>query len=262
MRLNGSVRGKVNNPTVSAAVGCWGAENVFLARADSKWPSAVGDQYFANVVALMHFEGSDASTTLTDVTGKSWTAAADAQIDTAQYKFGSSSILFDGTGDYAYCSSSSDFDFGTGDFTIEFWMRSSQSSGSYTGMISVGSGSATGNWMIQNRTTTADCAFWWYDISGWKSVSTNTNVNDGNWHHIAVTRSGDSVRIFQDGTLKNTTTGASAHSIGNGSAGLNIGRDQYDNGYYNGWLDDLRVTKGVARYTASFTAPTAPFPDS
>jgi len=75
---------------------------------------------------LLHCDAADASTTFTDssAAGHNFTAAGNAQIDTAQFKFGTSSALFDGTGDYINdATGSSDFAFGTGDFAVDFWVR-------------------------------------------------------------------------------------------------------------------------------------------
>ena len=73
---------------------------------------------------LLHCDGADGSTTFIDsATGKTITASGNAQIDTAQYKFGGASGLFDGTNDFLYTPNHADFTFGTGDFTIDFWVR-------------------------------------------------------------------------------------------------------------------------------------------
>ena len=73
--------------------------------------------------SLLHFDGADASTTFTDESGKTFTARGNAQLDTAQQKFGTASGLFDGTGDYIDTPDHADWFLGTGDFTIDFWVR-------------------------------------------------------------------------------------------------------------------------------------------
>jgi hypothetical protein len=84
--------------------------------------AAVDDSY---TIALLHMDGSNTSTTFTDESGKTWGATGNAQISTAQSEFGGSSAIFDGTGDYINTTNSSDFNFASGDFTIDFWFRSS-----------------------------------------------------------------------------------------------------------------------------------------
>ena len=112
---------------------------------------ASGDPYFANVVALLHFDGADGSTTFTDVKGHTFTAAGNAQIDTAQSLFGGASLLLDGSGDYIWAADSADWDFGTADFAVELWGRFNAlpSSNAMTLIGSYG-GSSTG-WSLQYR---------------------------------------------------------------------------------------------------------------
>ncbi|WP_440466864.1 LamG domain-containing protein [Pseudomonas sp. YH-1] len=81
------------------------------------------DPPWANVSSLLHFNGTNGSTTITDEKGKTWTAAGNAQISTSNVQFGSGCLLLDGSGDYVSTGSSSDFDFGSGDFTVEGWFR-------------------------------------------------------------------------------------------------------------------------------------------
>src|SRR3990167_9908671 len=77
----------------------------------------------SNTIALLHFDGADAATTFTDENGRTWTGAADAQLDTAQKKFGTASLLLDGTGDYIDTPDHADFAFGSGNFTIEMFIK-------------------------------------------------------------------------------------------------------------------------------------------
>jgi hypothetical protein len=219
-----------------------------------------GDPYFANVVSLLHMDGSDGSTTFTDVKGRAWTAAGNAQIDTAQSKFGGASGLFDGTGDYVTTPNSTDFQFGTGDFTFEVWARLNttaalqncicwtSASGPVQVIINDGAGKmgiyAQTSWVIQNAVT--------------QSTAT--------WYHLAWTRSGNNWRVFMDGVQQGSTVVdsrslAAPNGVRNIAIGAEVTAPSYSQ-FYNGWLDDLRVTKGVARYTANFTPPTAAFPDS
>src|SRR5690606_12977607 len=93
---------------------------------------AVDDPYFDDVVALLHFNGVDGSQAVIDETGRYWTVYQDAQLDTAQSVFGGSSLLLGATGvTRVAAASSSDFQYGTGDFTIEFWFRTTTVSPSF-----------------------------------------------------------------------------------------------------------------------------------
>lgn len=85
-------------------------------------------------------------------------------------------------------------------------------------------------------------------------------ITANNWHHVAITKSGDTYRLFVDGTMSDERTQT---NLSIDFTGVLIGKNGWDahNGEYTGYLDELRVTKGVARYTASFTPPTSPFPN-
>ena len=215
-----------------------------------------GDPYFASVVSLLHFDGADASTTATDVTGKTWTAAGNAQLDTAQSKFGSASGLFDGTGDYISTPDSTDFDFGSGDFTIEFWVRPNSVAGfqnligkrlvvAYAPFTMALDGDK-----LRSRLSTTGSS-WAMDQTGAIAIST------GAWTHIALTRSGTTFRQFVNGVLDGSTTFSGA-LMANSSA-VYVGAQSDGAAAYSGWIDDFRITKGVARYTANFTPPSSAF---
>ena len=213
-------------------------------------PPPPTDPYFSNVVALLHMDGADASTTFTDVKGHTFTPTGNAQIDTAQSKFGGASGLFDGTGDYINTPSSADFAYGTGDFTWELWVRLAVTSGNRY-ILDHGSngGTLTYNGGLRYYNTTTGTGSILYTTT--PALLANT------WYHIAASRSGGTTRLFVDGVLK--ASGTDSHNYG--AQSLRFG-DYGGGGYWlNGWLDDTRITKGVARYTANFTPPTEPFPD-
>jgi hypothetical protein len=92
-------------------------------------------------------------------------------------------------------------------------------------------------------------------------LTASTAISANTWVHFAATRSGTTVRLFRNGALDGTATisgqaGSNSITIGNQAPGLG------NNNYLIGYLDDIRLTKGVARYTTSFTPPTAAFPNS
>jgi len=170
-----------------------------------------------------------------------------AQVSTAQAKFGSSSMAFDGSGDYLTAISSDRFSFGTGDFTVEAWVNFGSLGGAnYAPVFSnaylfyVGS---AGQMLVFN---------------GSSNVATGTNgaVTTNTWTHLAWCRSGTSLRMFVNGVQTGSTATVSA-SIGSASPNL-VGR--YSTVDLQGYMEDLRITKGYARYTSNFSVPTAPFP--
>lgn len=213
------------------------------------------DPYFASVVSLLHFNGADGSTTFTDQTGKVWTPSGGVAIDTDQSKFGGASGLF--TNGKITTPSTADFAFGTGDFTVEVWARPSSGGGDQAvidfnsvapgfaiyAYFAAGGGFGAG---LINR-----------DTSAWIKGATGTVVANVQ-QHIAVSRESGTVRVFVGGTQ----TAAGTYTANLVAVPCTIGQNYIGTQPYNGHLDDLRVTKGVARYTANFTPPTAAFPNS
>lgn len=220
-----------------------------------------GDPYFANVVALLHGNGTNGSTTITDssTSAKTWTATNGAAISTAQSKFGGASILLDGTNDYLTSATHADWAFGTGDFTLEGWFRFTAHT-STAALFSNYTSSTTGFW-LRYSSSNVSLQFGYGDTGLADTGASSFNPTNGVWYHIAWSRSGSTNRLFVDGTqiggdINNAQNYAS-------TAALYIGRlGALDAQYFNGYMDDLRITKGTARYTTGFTPPTAAFPDS
>jgi hypothetical protein len=172
---------------------------------------------------------------------------------------------FDGTGDYLIARDSDDLELGSGDFTIEFWINLNSGPANNIGAIVVS------KWNVSNYSYSAGLfnnagtlqLFFQYSTSGsaaTATISANQSLSAGVWYHIAYVRNGSSFKIFLDGVEK-TSSATISGTLFNGSEPLNIGRTGDNFNYVNGFIDDLRITKGVARYTAAFTAPTKAFPD-
>jgi hypothetical protein len=181
-----------------------------------------------------------------------------AQVSTVQSKFGGSSLYLDGSGDYLQAPYNDAFQFGTGDFTVEFWINSA-ASGSYNQVVgTLVSGTENGTWRIGTRFNSLNNLYFARgNGSGFDEFNIAANANDGAWHHVACTRSSGLVRLFLDGTVVSSSTISGTCTSANP---LRVGYNQRDTVYVNGYIDDLRITKGVARYTANFTAPTQAFP--
>ena len=217
--------------------------------------STVGDVYFPKVKLLLPFDGSNAATTTNDESNSthSVTFAGGAQISTAESKFGGSSLYLNGdSGTKLTISQSSDFDFGTGDFTIELWIKTSLSNSDSQSrrVISFGDNNAT---RIQIFLSSDGIDF--YDTGSVK-VDGDIDVADGNWHHVVFARSGTSLKGFVDGVQSGST--ASNSTDYDNAAALTIGAYASTGlGRVVGYLEDLRITKGLARYTSAFTAPTS-----
>lgn len=206
--------------------------------------------------ALLHMDGADASTTFIDESGKSWTANGNAQIDTAQSKFGGASGLFDGTGDYLNTANSADFDFGTGDWTVDFWIRRNGTK-ALPHVIS-GRGAASTGWAI--GLGDSDNKIRVVYLAAVKILTVGT-VADLTWTHIAVVRYGNTVSAYLNGVADANTDDCTGDSINTEGTGVVIGRALVDTNdyYWNGWIDEIRVSKGIARWTANFTPPTGEY---
>ena len=218
------------------------------------------DPYFSSVVLLAHMDGTDASTTFTDVKGHTLTAVGNAQIDTAQSKFGGASGLFDAAADYVSSADSADWNLGSGDFTIEAWVRFNTTATDKT-IVSQFGASGNRGWNLHLKAGPSLSLQYTTDGSTLQYIDNSWSPSTGQWYHAAMSKSGTNTYMFIDGTQIGTTQTLSG-TLYNSTIDLNIGG--YNNGaggFWDGWIDELRITKGVARYTANFTAPSAPFPD-
>ena len=182
-----------------------------------------------------------------------------AQISTSVKKFGTGSIAFDGSGDYLVAPSSTAFDLGSGDFTIECWFNANSFAAPF-GLISryaVTAGVSAYGWLIQVRSSTSIRLLRGNDLYFDSTVST---MSTGTWYHVAAVRNGSTFTLYLNGTQVGQATGVSNFTDAS-STTLQIGRTHTVTDDMNGYIDDIRITKGVARYTANFTPPTAAFPD-
>jgi len=180
-------------------------------------------------------------------TNKAVQAVGNAQTSTAQFKFGSSSALFDGTGDYLYAYAHDDYTFGTGDFTIELWVRNTAWAATEY-IYDMRTGASTVNAQLFYSSGVR------YAVAG-TTVITGGTLTTNTWHHIAITKSGTSTRLFINGTQSGSTY---TDNNNYAAAPITIGTDYAGANGYSGNIDEIRVSK-TARYTTTFTAPTAVF---
>lgn len=209
--------------------------------------SGSGDPDFASVALLLHMDGSDGSTTFTDSSSNAFTVTAngDAQLSTAQSKFGGASGTFDGNDDVQVNDSLFAI---SGDWTFECWIRPTATSG-YNCIFQNHSGGAENlRFYLKDGQLVLRLGS---DHIDEHSVSTNT------WQHVAMVRSSGVYHLYLDG-VKST---GSYSSTATTDTYFRIGWDTYSTQGFKGWIDDVRITT-VARYTAAFTPPTAAFPDS
>ena len=211
----------------------------------------------ANTVFLMHANGTNASTTFTDDNGartqNGITANGNAQVSTAQSKFGGASALFDGTSDYLLVADNSNFTFGANDFTIEFWVRPSATANT----IILWDQRPNGSQGLQPTIYINNGTIYYY--TNVANRITGSTLSNNTWYHVAVSRSATSTKMFIDGTQVGSTYTDSNNYVSS-SAGITIGADQYSTGSnsLNGYMDEIRVSNS-ARYTTTFTPSTTAF---
>ena len=221
-------------------------------------------------VLLLHMNDADTSTTFTDSSnsGKTVTVNGNAQIDTAQSKFGGSSGLFDGTGDYLSIADSSDFYFASGDMTIDFWVR-------FNTLPALGSLSAiychyqdaNNRFMFSLYQPAPAGNYRWYFLETEGGVNNviktweDNSVTTGVWYHVAFVKNGSTWKVFRDGTAVGTSL---TYSTSIADFGGTVYLGTYDTSQYflDGWLEEFRVSKGIARWTSDFTPPSAEFSSS
>lgn len=226
--------------------------------------SAFGTDYSdAYTALLLNMTGADNGTTFTDLSpyNNVISVFGNAKTSVAQSKFGGSSAAFDGSGDYLQTIPNV-MTFGTEDFTVEVWVRLNAMPTSdawptnfSSHMVVIASGTpnlgdgfgliiGATKLILQSNDSTPQL------LSGNHGMLINT------WYHIAVSRQNTTLRLFVNGVVvASTTTGA---YLGTGS-GTYIGSETGQGAWFNGYMQDLRVTRGLCRYTSGFVVPTAPF---
>lgn len=210
----------------------------------------VGD---STVSLLLHMDGANNSTTFTDksYTPKTVTAFGNAKISTAQSKFGGASAVFDGNGDYIEFDRGTDLQFGAGDFTIEGWVNLS-SLASYQSIF----GGYDIGLDVQNSTT---LVVGYNATPGGFMSRTVSTISTGTWYHWAMSKTSGTFRLFWNGVQAGAS--AVAPAMNNTVVKWVIGKNATNNSshYLNGYVDEVRVTKGLGRYTANFTPSASAF---
>jgi len=185
-----------------------------------------------------------------------------AQVSTTQAKFGSTSMYFDGTGDWLQTQTTANanynFTFGSGDFTIEMWVYPTNSNSVCLIQGQTDNSTISGGSFLLRYTGTTD-----FYSGGTAYTCTSATPTANQWSHIAYVRNGTSLKTYLNGTQAGTATLPStttAMNIGSTNNATRIGAYVDGTGAFTGYIDDLRITKGYARYTANFTPPTTAFP--
>jgi hypothetical protein len=202
-----------------------------------------------NTETLLNFQDS----TIYDYSGiNNIDTIGDAQIDTAVKKYGTGSIEFDGSGDYLDIPGSEELNFGSGDFTMEFWLNLNSSGlQAITDPRNSDNDNALLVWINSSGQV-------YYYTGGSQRIVGTTVLNTGQWYHVALVKNSGTTTLYLDGTSEGSFSDSLTYIK---PTTFRIGQ-RFASTPYNldGYLDEFRITKGVARYTTNFTPPTAALP--
>jgi hypothetical protein len=177
----------------------------------------------------------------------------DAKVSSTAKKYGTQSMYFDGSVDCLYCLNNEQLKVGTGDYTVEFWMYQTSAAGTKV-ILEIGRAGASSGVGFQIDTISGPLTVY-YGSTIATAFASGVTPTLNTWNHIAMTRQSGSTKFFvngvQAGSAFSDTTNYTQASLW---LGANAGGGS---GYFPGYIDDLRITKGYARYTANFTPPTA-----
>jgi hypothetical protein len=226
------------------------------------------DPYFSSVSLLLHCNGSNGSTTFTDSSVNACTSSVtgNAAISTGAYAplaGNTSSLHCDGTGDsLAITSGATGLTIGTGDFTFEFWIQRSATPAADWYLFDNRHGDTPGSITIL-LTTNNKIVF--CSDGAVPIVTSTTALTVDTMYNVSVTRSGTNLKLFINGTQEGgTITNSTNLTIGSSGNPLKISKNgvTLDASNLNGYLDEIRITKGVARYTSNYTPSAVAFPNN
>ena len=224
--------------------------------------SVLPDPYWANVISLLHFDAANGTTTFTDaVVGTTWSRVSGAEISTTKARFGGSSASVPAAVNSGYgCITSngnSAFAFGTGDFTIEGFLNVSTSKSGFRFVFDTRPTGVNGAYpsLYVDGTSLV-----YYQGGAARITGTNAISLVDAWVHWAVSRVSGVTRLFVNGTqVGSSYTDATNYANQRFRLGNTSSADNFDS-ILGGYLDECRITKGVGRYSLSFTPPTIPYP--
>lgn len=211
--------------------------------------------YSPNASLLLHFDGDDNGTVFVDSSKNALTVTAqgDAVTSTDQSKFGGASLYLPVGGDHLTVEASEGFNFGTGDFTIEFWWWPlAESVGGVAAYTTTATEQGWGVWVRFYD----DQWQMLFDMPGFNTVIRTVTVTDEAWHHFAFSRRDGLLRFFMNGTQAGSAESVPT-SVTGGSDPILVGFETEAG--ISGYLDEFRIVKGSAVYTANFTPPTAAY---
>lgn len=210
----------------------------------------------------IHSDDSDGSTNIVDssIRTHSITVHGNAHHEVDQHKFGSSSIYFDGSGDYLSLLSNTDWYLGTGDFTVDFWMNPINGGlgNNYPRLLQLGPNATNGGlWIVGQTTNPNKIMVQGYSGGYFTPLNSGSTLPNNTWTHVAIVRKNGVFYMFIGGVLKSSDAGHTTYNIVQNA--VYIGSNNSGSESYYGYLDEYRVSKGIARWTSNFTPPTSQY---
>jgi hypothetical protein len=247
---------------VTGTLYIWGAQYEQASSMGNYTPTPANYSTAPNL--LLNFTGAS----IVDSAGANTATTVNTLTITSSSKFGSGALVFNSVSNsYATMPGAvGTTNFSTGDFTVECWWRANGTQSNYTPIISQGfiGSPPAGAWGLKVTGSNTNIQFT-YDaslVNVGQNINSNINANDGQWHHLAVTRNLSKLYLFIDGILVGNNSIPSSQVVGNLTSDIFIGYHSRDGSYATGSVDDLRITKGVARYIDSFVPPTRALPET
>lgn len=239
----------------SSASGTFSSNEINVFKKRSKWPLfGEADANFSNVVLLLATDGPDASVILNDSSSYNNTVniVGNAELRTSIKKFGPSSLyIFGGSANVSNLSNN-DWNFSTNDFTIECWIYPTAGAGASRDILSKFTTlSSNLDFLLEIDSANGNLKFSAGNNAG-ISILSNSAVLLNVWTHVAVSRISGVTRMFLDGVVQSATSTGSV-SIGNNTTTLTIGKSSTNADSFSGYIDEIRITKNVGRYSSSFS---------
>ena len=254
----GNIIGRPNLPATTGSRGVWSLREQYTSNRDATWPGY--DPQWSNTSLLLKTASTTADTFIDSSPNNFAVTKFGDTIQTTSTPYAPYwSNYFDGSGDYLSYSSTTTLNFGTADFTVEGWINLDV----VTRSQAIVGGTAAGAFGLRFGTAYAPSSGATAGLGLYKAATADNEYATfafvpKQWYHVAVTRQSGTVRFFVNGTLLTTLgSGYSGYTV---PTETNVRVGTSDNGaeQFTGFLSNLRVVKGTAVYTASFTAPTAP----
>lgn len=239
----------------SSASGTYSSNEINVFKKRSKWPLfGEADTYFSNVVLLLAADGTNGSVVLNDSSSYNHTIniVGNAELRTDIKKFGLSSLyIFGGSANIASLSSNN-WNFNTNDFTIECWIYPTAGIGASRDILSKFTTlSSNLDFLLEIDSANGNLKFS-AGNNATISILSNSAVPLNVWSHVAISRVSGVTRMFIDGTLQSSTSTGS-FTIPNNTTTLTIGKSSTNSDPFSGYIDEIRITRNVGRYSSSFS---------